>query len=150
MDPHDIGIVGRHGNEEKQPFLVAYFKADTNPHSRSRRSPSRKKNRNSDRGGKQSNSDSSPNHPYKISKRQPCQRRTLYVDFQDLKWQEWIIAPKGYSAFYCLGECVFPLTNDMNATNHAIVQVCTMYYYLSYCSFVKYFYYMPLKLGYNI
>lgn len=36
--------------------------------------------------------------------------------------QDWIIAPDGYAAFYCSGECNFPLNAHMNATNHAIVQ----------------------------
>lgn len=36
--------------------------------------------------------------------------------------QDWIIAPEGYAAFYCDGECSFPLNAHMNATNHAIVQ----------------------------
>jgi Transforming growth factor beta like domain len=44
------------------------------------------------------------------------------VSFKDLKWQDWIIAPDGYGAFYCSGECNFPLNAHMNATNHAIVQ----------------------------
>jgi len=51
-----------------------------------------------------------------------CQKRTLYVSFRDLGWEDWIIAPDGYSAFYCHGECSFPLNTHMNATNHAIVQ----------------------------
>lgn len=37
-------------------------------------------------------------------------------------WQDWIIAPEGYAAYYCEGECAFPLNSYMNATNHAIVQ----------------------------
>lgn len=36
--------------------------------------------------------------------------------------QDWIIAPEGYAAYYCEGECSFPLNSYMNATNHAIVQ----------------------------
>lgn len=51
-----------------------------------------------------------------------CQIQTLYVSFKDLEWQDWIIAPEGYGAFYCSGECNFPLNAHMNATNHAIVQ----------------------------
>ncbi|VDK47567.1 unnamed protein product [Anisakis simplex] len=51
-----------------------------------------------------------------------CRRRTLYVDFKDLNWQDWVIAPDGYHAYYCDGYCSFPLNNHMNATNHAIVQ----------------------------
>lgn len=37
-------------------------------------------------------------------------------------FQDWIIAPDGYDAYYCSGECNFPLNAHMNATNHAIVQ----------------------------
>ncbi|RWS13376.1 putative TGF-beta ligand glass bottom boat protein-like protein [Dinothrombium tinctorium] len=51
-----------------------------------------------------------------------CQKKTLYVSFRDLGWQDWIIAPDGYAAFFCDGECSFPLNAHMNATNHAIVQ----------------------------
>jgi hypothetical protein len=36
--------------------------------------------------------------------------------------KDWIIAPEGYEAFYCDGDCSFPLHAQMNATNHAIVQ----------------------------
>jgi len=51
-----------------------------------------------------------------------CQKRQLRVSFKDLEWQEWIIAPDGYDAFVCHGECSFPLNSHLNATNHAIVQ----------------------------
>ncbi|XP_072357287.1 bone morphogenetic protein 7-like isoform X3 [Scyliorhinus torazame] len=54
--------------------------------------------------------------------RRVCKRHDLYVSFRDLGWQDWIIAPEGYAAFYCDGECSFPLDSHMNATNHAIVQ----------------------------
>lgn len=37
-------------------------------------------------------------------------------------FQEWVIAPDGYAAYYCDGKCSFPLNAQMNATNHAIVQ----------------------------
>ncbi|KAJ8355476.1 hypothetical protein SKAU_G00182700 [Synaphobranchus kaupii] len=51
-----------------------------------------------------------------------CRRHTLYVDFSDVGWNEWIVAPPGYHAFYCHGECPFPLADHLNSTNHAIVQ----------------------------
>ncbi|NWI69718.1 BMP8A protein, partial [Todus mexicanus] len=54
--------------------------------------------------------------------RQVCRRHELYVSFQDLGWLDWVIAPQGYSAYYCEGECAFPLDSCMNATNHAILQ----------------------------
>jgi len=51
-----------------------------------------------------------------------CQRKPLYVDFKDVGWNDWIVAPLGYPAFYCDGNCPFPLSDNLNATNHAIVQ----------------------------
>ncbi|XP_073484722.1 bone morphogenetic protein 2 [Aquarana catesbeiana] len=51
-----------------------------------------------------------------------CRRHPLYVDFNDVGWNDWIVAPPGYHAFYCHGECPFPLADHFNATNHAIVQ----------------------------
>uniref|UniRef100_G1STJ6 TGF-beta family profile domain-containing protein n=2 Tax=Oryctolagus cuniculus TaxID=9986 RepID=G1STJ6_RABIT len=54
--------------------------------------------------------------------RQVCRRHELYVSFRDLGWLDWVIAPQGYSAYYCEGECSFPLDSCMNATNHAILQ----------------------------
>ncbi|XP_006625996.2 bone morphogenetic protein 2 isoform X1 [Lepisosteus oculatus] len=51
-----------------------------------------------------------------------CKRHELYVDFSDVGWNDWIVAPPGYHAFYCQGECPFPLADHLNSTNHAIVQ----------------------------
>lgn len=51
-----------------------------------------------------------------------CKRHSLYVDFSDVGWNDWIVAPPGYHAFYCQGECPFPLADHLNSTNHAIVQ----------------------------
>ncbi|MFT7801785.1 bone morphogenetic protein 4 precursor-like [Arapaima gigas] len=51
-----------------------------------------------------------------------CRRHSLYVDFSDVGWNDWIVAPPGYQAFYCHGECPFPLADHLNSTNHAIVQ----------------------------
>lgn len=36
--------------------------------------------------------------------------------------QDWVLAPTGYSAYYCDGECFYPLGACMNATNHALIQ----------------------------
>ncbi|WAR20127.1 BMP2-like protein [Mya arenaria] len=51
-----------------------------------------------------------------------CQRKNLYVDFNDVGWNDWIVAPLGYYAYYCDGSCPFPFSDNLNATNHAIVQ----------------------------
>ncbi|XP_014468735.1 PREDICTED: protein decapentaplegic [Dinoponera quadriceps] len=54
--------------------------------------------------------------------RENCRRHPLYVDFADVGWNDWIVAPPGYDAFYCHGDCPFPLADHLNSTNHAIVQ----------------------------
>lgn len=51
-----------------------------------------------------------------------CKRHPLYVDFGDVGWNDWIVAPPGYDAFYCHGDCPFVLPAHLNSTNHAIVQ----------------------------
>lgn len=62
-----------------------------------------------------------PNKPKKKHKSN-CRRHSLYVDFSEVGWNDWIVAPPGYHAFYCQGECPFPLADHLNSTNHAIVQ----------------------------
>lgn len=54
--------------------------------------------------------------------RNRCRRHPLYVDFNDVGWHKWIIAPSGYDAFFCRGECRFPLADHMNSSSHAMVQ----------------------------
>lgn len=54
--------------------------------------------------------------------RSRCRRHPLYVDFKDVGWNKWIVAPSGYDAFFCLGECRFPLADHMNSSSHAMVQ----------------------------
>uniref|UniRef100_A0A8C4QZF6 Bone morphogenetic protein 16 n=1 Tax=Eptatretus burgeri TaxID=7764 RepID=A0A8C4QZF6_EPTBU len=51
-----------------------------------------------------------------------CQRHMLYVNFTEVNWNDWIVAPPGYQAYYCQGQCPFPLAEHLNSTNHAIVQ----------------------------
>ncbi len=38
-----------------------------------------------------------------------CSRRNLRVDFADIGWSEWVIAPKAFDAYYCAGMCGFPM-----------------------------------------
>uniref|UniRef100_A0A3B3CXE8 Bone morphogenetic protein 5 n=1 Tax=Oryzias melastigma TaxID=30732 RepID=A0A3B3CXE8_ORYME len=110
------GIIGRNGPQSKQPFLVAFFKASGVLLRSVRAAGGKKKNQNRN---KSNNRQDSSNYNISMS---PCKKHELYVSFRDLGWQDWIIAPEGYAAFYCDGECSFPLNAHMNATNHAIVQ----------------------------
>nr|DBA31707.1 TPA: hypothetical protein GDO54_007497 [Pyxicephalus adspersus] len=128
VKPQSVGLIGRDGPQEKQPFMVAFFKTEV-IHMRSIRSINNKLKSTrvlkenlplgniteSFMGGSGSNGG-------RRYLKQACKKHELYVSFRDLGWQDWIIAPEGYAAYYCEGECAFPLNSYMNATNHAIVQ----------------------------
>uniref|UniRef100_A0A3P8VUH0 Bone morphogenetic protein 5 n=1 Tax=Cynoglossus semilaevis TaxID=244447 RepID=A0A3P8VUH0_CYNSE len=118
------GIIGRNGPQSKQPFLVAFFKASGVLLRSVRAAGGKKKSHNRNKSTNQHESSRAPKSgDYNTSEqRQACKKHELYVSFRDLGWQDWIIAPEGYAAFYCDGECSFPLNAHMNATNHAIVQ----------------------------
>uniref|UniRef100_UPI00398E96FF bone morphogenetic protein 10-like n=1 Tax=Pristiophorus japonicus TaxID=55135 RepID=UPI00398E96FF len=51
-----------------------------------------------------------------------CKRSPLYVEFKEIGWDSWIIAPTGYEAYECKGSCFYPLTEQVTPTKHAIVQ----------------------------
>ncbi|TWW59904.1 bone morphogenetic protein 8A [Takifugu rubripes] len=114
-----IGLVGRRGPRSKQPFMVTFFRENqvpcrppraVKPHPRRRKPkydlpvPSIQNKSPINSGG------------------QPCKKHELYVSFSDLGWKDWVLAPTGYSAYYCDGECFYPLGSCMNATNHALIQ----------------------------
>ncbi|XP_037072067.1 bone morphogenetic protein 7-like [Pollicipes pollicipes] len=126
--PAQAGIVDAFGEEARQPFMTAFFKQPAHdgmpPPSRFRRAPGGRRRKDRKR-----NRSSEPYSPLKeLTERREyrvCQKQNLYVSFRDLGWQDWIIAPDGYAAFFCTGLCAFPLNSQMNATNHAIVQTLT-------------------------
>uniref|UniRef100_A0A4W4FEL7 TGF-beta family profile domain-containing protein n=1 Tax=Electrophorus electricus TaxID=8005 RepID=A0A4W4FEL7_ELEEL len=126
VNPRAAGLVGSRGPQSKQPFVVAFFKA-TGVRLRSARSASGHKQRNQSRSKGPKHTAPSSQEALKLAETAGsasgrCKKRELYVSFRDLGWQDWIIAPEGYAAYYCEGECAFPLNSYMNATNHAIVQ----------------------------
>ena len=51
-----------------------------------------------------------------------CQRHSLYVDFSNVGWDDWIVAPPGYNAYFCHGECTAPIPDFAKASNHAMLQ----------------------------
>ncbi|KAG8124318.1 hypothetical protein E2320_019629, partial [Naja naja] len=54
--------------------------------------------------------------------RSRCSRKALHVNFKELGWDDWIIAPLDYEAYHCDGVCDFPLRSHLEPTNHAIIQ----------------------------
>ncbi|XP_073089785.1 bone morphogenetic protein 8B isoform X1 [Manis javanica] len=151
VDPGLAGLLGRQAPGSKQPFMVTFFRAGPSPMRAPRaarplkRRPPKKTNellhphklpgifgwplpRSSPRelhraGAPEKTLHVSPaDDVHGSDGRHVCRRHELYVSFQDLGWLDWVIAPQGYSAYYCDGECSFPLDSCMNATNHAILQ----------------------------
>ncbi|KAM9798777.1 bone morphogenetic protein 7-like isoform 1-T1 [Syngnathus typhle] len=123
--PRLAGLLMGSGVQEKQPFLVAFFKSNE-VRFRHIRSAHGHRGRHSSRSKPQKTVQDALKAveaaaDLGISK-DGCKKHELYVSFRDLGWQDWIIAPEGYAAYYCEGECAFPLNSYMNATNHAIVQ----------------------------
>ncbi|XP_037794864.1 bone morphogenetic protein 10-like isoform X2 [Penaeus monodon] len=51
-----------------------------------------------------------------------CKRKPLKVDFEDIGWHKWIIAPPAYEAYQCSGKCFYPLPSHLSPTKHAVVQ----------------------------
>lgn len=97
-------------DHSKKHILVTY--TDDNRGHRTKRSRKSKSKRKRPRRNK------TKRKKYKTQ----CRRRPLYVDFMAVGWNDWIVAPPGYNAYYCHGDCHFPFPEHMNATNHAIVQ----------------------------
>ncbi|XP_034548557.1 southpaw [Notolabrus celidotus] len=51
-----------------------------------------------------------------------CRRVDMWVDFDHIGWDEWIVHPKRFNAYRCEGECPTPLDGSFNPTNHAYMQ----------------------------
>lgn len=51
-----------------------------------------------------------------------CNRKNLHVNFKEMGWDDWIIAPLEYDAYHCDGVCDFPIRAHLEPTNHAIIQ----------------------------
>ncbi|XP_043473217.1 protein 60A [Leptopilina heterotoma] len=121
VKPEDIGIVGFRGDAGKQPFMVGFFKSSGMREKKFRQKRDARRKKKSDSSSLEYRSNPYIDAATQYNSR-TCKIQTLYVSFRDLQWQDWIIAPDGYDAYYCSGECNFPLNAHMNATNHAIVQ----------------------------
>lgn len=52
-----------------------------------------------------------------------CRRVDMWVDFDHIGWDAWIIHPKRFNAYRCEGECPTPLDESFNPSNHAYMQV---------------------------
>ncbi|KAI4456046.1 tgf-beta family [Holotrichia oblita] len=51
-----------------------------------------------------------------------CKRKSLYVDFAEIRYDSWIVQPRGYEAYQCHGRCFYPVAEHLSPTKHAIIQ----------------------------
>ncbi|XP_062966729.1 embryonic growth/differentiation factor 1 [Cynocephalus volans] len=55
-----------------------------------------------------------------------CRARRLYVSFREVGWHRWVIAPRGFLANFCQGQCSLPATlpgpGGPPALNHAVLR----------------------------
>ncbi|XP_045709524.1 embryonic growth/differentiation factor 1 [Phyllostomus hastatus] len=55
-----------------------------------------------------------------------CRARRLYVSFREVGWHHWVIAPRGFLANYCQGQCslsaTLPGPSGPPALNHAVLR----------------------------
>ncbi|XP_014091881.2 protein screw [Bactrocera oleae] len=128
----DVGLVPAQMQPELlelQPFIIGYFNGpDLMAKLQQRTSQQNKRRvRHADSFRQQT----APHLPHTIhinkeivfEQPKACERRNFTLDFKYLGMEKSVIAPKTFEAFYCFGECNFPLGTPMhNATNHAIVQ----------------------------
>uniref|UniRef100_A0A8C2N4E1 TGF-beta family profile domain-containing protein n=1 Tax=Cricetulus griseus TaxID=10029 RepID=A0A8C2N4E1_CRIGR len=125
MDPGLAGLLGQQAPRSRQPFMVGFFRASQRPVRTPQSVRPLKKKR-------QLNKTIQMQHASKHAGifdeghgsrgRDVCRRHELYVSFRDLGWLDSVIAPQGYPAYYCAGECNYPMDYSMNSTNHANMQ----------------------------
>ncbi|KAB0800954.1 hypothetical protein PPYR_05308 [Photinus pyralis] len=84
---------------QHKPFLVIYT------HSQQKQLAYRRQKRNTN---------CSPNM-------NECCRESLYVSFADIGWDDWIIQPAGYNAYFCRGSCNTVASVTLSATQHSSI-----------------------------
>ncbi|XP_056285443.1 growth/differentiation factor 2 [Pseudoliparis swirei] len=60
--------------------------------------------------------------PKRKAEMEYCRRTSLKVNFRDIGWDSWIVAPPEYDAFECRGLCYHPLTDESTPSKHALIQ----------------------------
>lgn len=50
-----------------------------------------------------------------------CCRDNLYVSFKDIGWDDWILQPLGYEAFFCRGSCTTAASLTISGSSHNAV-----------------------------
>ncbi|XP_061520939.1 growth/differentiation factor 6-B [Phycodurus eques] len=115
----DLALLGlhRHARPRRKKAILVVF-------ARSKRRQTlfgeRRERRTEERGRGRRTAASGGRHAARSGSR--CAKKPLRVNFRELGWDGWIIAPLDYEAFRCEGACDFPLRSHLEPTNHAVIQ----------------------------
>uniref|UniRef100_A0A8C6SRE8 Growth differentiation factor 6a n=1 Tax=Neogobius melanostomus TaxID=47308 RepID=A0A8C6SRE8_9GOBI len=117
VDLRQLGLDREGRSQQEKAILVAYTRSKKRENLFSEikekmKSRRRRRTALSNRHGKR--------HGKKSKSR--CSKKALHVNFKELGWDDWIIAPLDYEAYHCEGVCDFPLRSHLEPTNHAIIQ----------------------------
>lgn len=47
-----------------------------------------------------------------------CCRDRLYISFAEIGWDDWIVSPKGYDAYFCRGSCASAASITLSGSYH--------------------------------
>ncbi|KAJ7403492.1 hypothetical protein WISP_150650 [Willisornis vidua] len=116
------GLIGRHGPQSKQPFMVAFFKASEVLFRSVRATNNKRKNQNRNKSSSQQESSRMPSvGDYNTSEqKQACKKHELYVSFRDLGWQ--CVYP--HSSLKKEAEVVFANLQSKITLSRATEQTC--------------------------
>ncbi|KAK2870634.1 hypothetical protein Q8A67_023161 [Cirrhinus molitorella] len=121
--------VDRDPDGKHEPALVVFSDDSSESHREGRSEPSRLSQRRTDEERDETPStqtrsnliDDGP-RVRRSAKTEDCRKAEMYVDFKDIGWDSFILAPAGYQAFTCRGACNFPLAREVTPTRHATIQ----------------------------
>lgn len=126
LDPYNHVFGSNNPQDEAKPAPIdpnqlsfAYFN-DQNTLRRKMIRKQRKENRN---GQKDENlkADITNNEIPLSASEGNCARHHLTVNFRNLGWGNFVIAPAQYDAYYCAGTCDIPEKEDISPSNHAAI-----------------------------
>lgn len=130
IDPTLIGLNNKHAEETDKALLVIYGGDFSDAPARRRRrakrgvsSPeqSKKSQKRRRKNGKKRKSRKNRNKKNRKN-RKACRRKNMEVDFHQFGWTNWLFSPTKYNAYYCHGQCMYPIPSHLEPTNHAIIQ----------------------------
>jgi hypothetical protein len=124
MPAYAFGLTDKGRPHYKRALLVTFADDGKTPETKGKRNKKSKKKKVELKSEEESTNrvKRSMKRRKRIKRKPLCNRKKLYVDFTLLGWSEWIIAPRGYNAYYCQGVCKYPIPEHLKPTNHAIVQ----------------------------